>query len=184
VFSVSRLIIGSSSALDGFTAFAAEYFVLFAGVIVLRAWLRPQGLRAVLAMCAGAIAGLLVGDAVSHVWAEARPFVAGHFSPLVQHSPDASFPSHHLIVLGAVAAGAKHASRLLGVAAVLLAVVVAVSRVYAGLHYWVDVVGGFAIGYAFATLAWWAALPLRPVLSRFNSVFARVKLRPGAASRR
>jgi len=172
-------IIASTSSLDGFIAFAAEYFVFFAGVIVLATWLHPKGLRAVIAMTIGAVVGLLVGSALSHLWDEARPFVAGHYAPLVPHSADASFPSDHLIVLGAIAAGARHVSRLLGIAGILLAVIVATARVYAGLHYWVDVVGGFALGYAFATVGWWATLPLRPLLSRADSLFARGKPRPG-----
>src|SRR2546421_11267617 len=134
---------GRYSALDNVMSFLAQdviYLALLAFVVL---WFRRDGLRAGLAAGAGAVLALMIAGIIGAIHYSARPFVAGHYAPLFSHSDDASFPSDHLAILGAVTAGAWMGSRLLGVAAGLLAVIVAFARVFAGVHYVTDVGVGF-----------------------------------------
>jgi undecaprenyl-diphosphatase len=135
-------------------AFAADkaFFaalLVFAILLFHRAWLRA-GLAAVL----GAVVALVIAAALGHLWPEPRPFVAGHFAPLVPHGSDPGFPSDHLTALGAMTAGAWLAWRRVGLVLLLVSLVVAAGRVLAGLHYPVDVLAGFVTGGACASLAW------------------------------
>ncbi|HEY3883664.1 MAG TPA: phosphatase PAP2 family protein [Vicinamibacterales bacterium] len=91
-----------------------------------------------------------------------RPFIAAPSVPVVGQRPhDSSFPSGHAT---SSFAGAVSLARLLPQAAVLwwtLAVAIAYSRIYIGVHYPSDVVAGAALGIAVAllteTLARWRA---------------------------
>ncbi|MGH1591368.1 phosphatase PAP2 family protein [Methylobacterium phyllosphaerae] len=82
-----------------------------------------------------------------------------------------SFPSSHAMLsavtyltLGAlmtrVAAGARLKAYFMGLA-VLLTVVVGLSRVYVGVHYATDVLAGWCVGSAWAVLCWIVALQLQ-----------------------
>jgi len=93
---------------------------------------------------------------------------------LVAHGQDvytASFPSGHsmlsavtFLTLGALLAGAqqeRHMRAYVLALAILLTVAVGVSRVYLGVHWPTDVLGGWAAGAAWALACWALARQLR-----------------------
>jgi len=171
---------GRSAAFDGLVRFAAQD-LLYAGLLVgLVLWWRRDGLRTGLAAVGGVVLALIVGGIVGTVWDRPRPFVAGHYAPLFAHPADASFPSDHLLALGALAGAALMAWWPAAVATLILAVLVGTGRVIAGVHYVGDVAGGFAIGVVCACLVWWAVSPLMPHLAPIDDGLRRLHLRPAA----
>ncbi|WP_260986470.1 phosphatase PAP2 family protein [Paenibacillus xylanexedens] len=75
-----------------------------------------------------------------------RPFVEGPVHQLVAHVPDPSFPSKHASFVFALAAASFFIGRRFGLWMLLLAVLTGVSRVYVGVHYPGDILGGFLLG--------------------------------------
>lgn len=65
---------------------------------------------------------------------------------LVAHAPDTSFPSDHAILVAAVTVVLLSRSRTLGAWLAVFSVLVLVARVYIGVHYPSDVLGGAALG--------------------------------------
>jgi undecaprenyl-diphosphatase len=90
-----------------------------------------------LAYVGGLIAGRLYDDP--------RPFVVGHFTPLVAHEPDNGFPSDHLLLCASVAAVVVCFQWKLGLMLWVLTAIVAVCRVYVGVHHAVDVIASMLI---------------------------------------
>ena len=77
-----------------------------------------------------------------------RPFVAGEIIPLVSLQADASFPSRHTAVMAAAAFSfAFFKSRWYSLF-LCLAAWVGFSRVYVGVHYPLDILGGFIVGFS------------------------------------
>ncbi len=74
-----------------------------------------------------------------------RPFAAGHFQPLVPHIADNGFPSDHTLLSCAIASILFVYNKKLGVLAWVIAFFVGLSRVNAGLHHWIDVLGSALI---------------------------------------
>jgi undecaprenyl-diphosphatase len=169
---------GRSAAFDDLVRFAAEYLIVAALIVALALWLRPHGLRAGVAAAGGAVVALVVGGIIGAAWDRPRPFVAGHFTPLFSHPNDASFPSDHLLVLGALAGAAVMAWRPAAVATLALSVAVALGRVIAGIHYVSDVVGGFLIGAVAAIAVWLALTPALSFLGDVDGELRRLRLRP------
>jgi undecaprenyl-diphosphatase len=134
------------------TAYANEGIALFGLLLLGAVWLnRRAATRLPLARALLAGAGVLIAVALNqpivHAIGEPRPWtrVPGALV-LVHRSADASFPSDHATMAGAVAVGLLLAHRRLGLVATGLAVLMAADRVYVGAHYPVDVVAGLAVG--------------------------------------
>ncbi|MDX3215406.1 phosphatase PAP2 family protein [Streptomyces sp. ME02-6991-2B] len=90
-----------------------------------------------------------------------RPFVDHKgIDVLVEGKTDFSFVSDHATLTMAVAMGLFMVSRKWGLAAVAVALAEGFCRVYMGVHYPTDVLGGFALGTAVALLLAPAALAL------------------------
>lgn len=77
-----------------------------------------------------------------------RPFVVGHFTPLVAHIADNGFPSDHVLLTSVIAAVCMIFNRTVGILLWIIVVLIAFSRVYVGVHHVVDVLGSIGISLA------------------------------------
>ena len=162
--------------------FAAVYLIAAAALVAIPLWLRSDGLRTLVAAALGALLAVALTFAIGMLWDRPRPFVAEHFTPLISHAADASFPSDHLAALGAVTICVWLSSRRLGFVVGLIALVVAFARVYVGVHYVSDVAGGFALGLVCGAFMWWATSFAEGVLERADQLLVRCHLRPTSAA--
>jgi undecaprenyl-diphosphatase len=111
--------------------------------------------------------GVLLSSAMKLGFDRPRPDLVPHGTEVYTHS----FPSGHsfmsalvYLTLGALLAGAQESYRLKAYSiglALLLALSVGLSRIYLGVHWPSDVLGGWAAGAAWATLCWLLAQRLR-----------------------
>lgn len=80
------------------------------------------------------------------LWSDPRPFVVDHVTPLISHSIDNGFPSDHTALAASVATVVFLRRRSAGVVLLALSGLLGVSRVFALVHHWPDVLAGAAIG--------------------------------------
>ncbi len=137
---------------------------LVGGLALAVLWRRPWLLVLVLGTAA-------ISDAVSYglrewIGRERPPLVYSEPEPLVSVPGSGSFPSGHATIAFACATVIAWASPKLAVPAFLLAAAIAFSRVYAGVHWPLDVLGGAILGVLLAT----ALLKLVEVLRRSRRV--------------
>lgn len=125
------------------------------------------------------LTGWLLARLGQHLFPMPRPFSVGLGTAWKAHSDSAGFPSTHASVAFAFAfAVAACTRRWLPIAAALvLASLIAWSRISLGLHFPGDVLGGVVVGGASAWLV--GLIPPR----RWNSVVTRRVLHPLPASR-
>jgi membrane-associated phospholipid phosphatase len=112
---------------------------------------RPRGLLPWVVAGAAAAVGLDLLSA--HLIFDPRPFVILNITPLFAHSTDNGFPSDHSVVAAFVAALLWFIDAPAATIATLAAVVIGIARVYALVHWPIDVIGGWFIGAIPATIA-------------------------------
>ncbi len=89
-------------------------------------------------------------DVLKVVFAVPRPSSAGGGWFLSTPADIWSFPSKHASTSFALATSAVLHDRVLGCIAAVFAVLVSISRIYLGAHYWTDVVAGAVLGIVIA----------------------------------
>jgi undecaprenyl-diphosphatase len=89
------------------------------------------------------------------LWYRARPFVEQGFTPLIEHSPSASFPSGHATFFFALGTVLYLYNKKAGALFLLAAAILSAARVAAGLHWQSDIIAGAAIGIVAGVLVVW-----------------------------
>lgn len=168
----------------GFMEFLGEYGLLavlglLLGIAWFRARRRPDHDVAVAGIVWAPIAAFLAELAnmpLREFVDRPRPFLDHpEIHVLVEGKDDPSFASDHALLTMSLAVGLLLVDRQLGAIAVLVAVLQGFARLYVGVHYPTDVLGGFALG-ALIVLAL-SPLALRALLPAVRAV-ERTPLRP------
>lgn len=179
---------GGNAALDAVMKGLADgaeviFLALVAAWFVYGWWTRRRVDRVGAVAAVVAAAGALgVNQLISAAWNRPRPYAAhSAVNVLLDRSSDPSFPSDHAAAAFAIAVVAVLVCRRLGLLALLLAVLISYARVYVGLHYPGDVLGGAAVGLVVAVVV---MRPLRVVPEKLTDlcdfVLARVPWLPRA----
>ncbi|MEV3990723.1 phosphatase PAP2 family protein [Streptomyces sp. NPDC049837] len=172
LYDINGLAKDAPSWFDRVMEFTGEYGIMLAMVlVVLWCWwsVRRHGsaedsIAAVAGLVWAPLAAgiaLLVNIPIRGFVERPRPFRDHQgLEVLVQGKTDFSFVSDHATMAMAIGVGVFVANRRFGLAAIGLALVEGFCRVYMGVHYPTDVVGGFALGTAVALLLAPVALAL------------------------
>ncbi len=98
----------------------------------------------VIAIIAAAITLILIWVS-KHLFYSPRPFVVGHFKPLIPHAADNGFPSDHTAISMGAAFVIYLFNKKAGIILATLALLVGISRVLAGIHHPIDIFGSVII---------------------------------------
>jgi undecaprenyl-diphosphatase len=144
---------------DPLVAYADASELLFLGMLVLAFVLvagrrRQDVRRAVVAAGLSAALGLVVAQVFSRLVDRPRPFVSHPHAVhlFAHHAADAGFPSDHTTAAFAIGTALVLRFRGWGVTVLVLATILATTRVAMGIHYPTDVLGGAVIGTAAAVV--------------------------------
>ncbi|HMC68305.1 MAG TPA: phosphatase PAP2 family protein [Mycobacteriales bacterium] len=181
-FNVVRHFANSTSWLHGFMEFMAKYGIVFLAIALLVGWWigrrddSPRKVAIAVWSALAALVALVLVQPIANAATEQRPFVNHpEVHKLIAHSADFGFPSDHATGAGAIAAGLLFLSWRLGLVTALVAVLIAFSRVYVGVHFPQDVLAGLALGAAVAVLGIFIVVPL---LTRLLERLTRTPVRP------
>lgn len=112
---------------------------------------RSPLLRAVVVMACG----LAIAQLIGLLWPQPRPFAVGLGHAWIEHAANASFPSDHMTLFACAALSLLFdASYLLGASLLVLGIAVGLARVYLGIHYPLDLLGGLAVAAVSNSLVW------------------------------
>ncbi|GAC1490804.1 MAG: hypothetical protein NVS1B13_20670 [Flavisolibacter sp.] len=86
-----------------------------------------------------AIVSYLLALLFGQLYFDPRPFVQGHFKPLIVHDAENGFPSDHVLLVSIVAAVLTVFNKPISALLWILTIVVAYARVFVGVHHIIDV---------------------------------------------
>jgi undecaprenyl-diphosphatase len=168
---INDFFAGHDAVEDPLVAYANASEVLFLAMlvvafVVIAGPARQATRRAVVAAGLSAGLGLALAQVVSRLVDRPRPFVshpnAVHL--FAHHAADAGFPSDHTTAAFAIGIALVLRFRTWGTVVLVLATLLAVTRVGMAIHYPTDVLGGAAIGALSALLLYLP--PLRALVDR------------------
>lgn len=118
-----------------------------------------------------------IGYLISLGYPHSRPFVMGMGHTLIHHAPTASFPSNHMLIFSSIAFSYLFAQRFkLSLSLLVMAFLVAWSRIYVGVHFPLDMLGAFCVALftnILMQLIWqrYATIIMRWALKIYQSIF-------------
>jgi undecaprenyl-diphosphatase len=175
VYHIINGLAGHNHLLDSTMIFFAKYALEIYAVLFVISWIvlprkDIKNRHALVIAGFSGILALLINVVISHIWFRPRPFTVFHkgtFTELINHSVDASFPSDHTAGSFGFAAGTwGRTIKGIRLSFTILAIIVMFSRVYVGVHYPTDVIGGMIVG-IFASKIMWKFSPLLLPLTSF-----------------
>ncbi|MFI6062419.1 phosphatase PAP2 family protein [Streptomyces sp. NPDC051286] len=183
---ITELAQRSPAALDSAIRLWSDFGLALFALLMLAAWWRARSdtpARLAMALCAPlvVVAAYVANDLLKMAVHEQRPCQTLHAVTVEACPPlgDWSFPSNHAAIAAAAAVAILLTDRRLGAIAVPAALLMAVSRVWIGVHYPHDVLIGLVTG---ALVAWPLTLAARrcaPIVERLRET----RLRPLVTAR-
>ena len=155
---------GQNDFFDKIVLFSAEFLILSVFVVLAYFVIRARGNRQVaiknsVIIIFTALLAWACADMIKYIFSNPRPFLTlDSVNLLFEHGGYDSFPSGHTTIFVAVASSFMFYSRRLGLVMMFLALITGVSRVISGVHWPVDILGGFILGGGFALLVQYSYL--------------------------
>lgn len=174
---------GRSAVLDAIGIGLAQYALVLFAALLIAVWIWPGPIerrrnrqRYVLGALLALGGALLTAHLLGVFFYRARPFVDHTVTLLIDHPPDASFPSDHLAVAGALIVALwpiLGRTRWLWIG---LSAAIGLARLFVGVHYPTDVLGGLVIGTVWGLLALRLAPHVAILEQRVLTLLARWRL--------
>ena len=131
--------------IDLIATFIARYFfvipVVLGGIFFLK---HPWEIRKkMIVLSATSLPLTVIGIFIlNSLYYDPRPFITTPFDPIVSHIPDNGFPSDHAALTFLIAIIMYQFNRKIGLFLFFISIVVSITRVYLGLHHFIDILAG------------------------------------------
>lgn len=145
IFQQINGLAGRWACLDALGIFFAEYFIYILGGAALLLF-RKNLRRALWAILAVVLARFGIAELIRLFWLRPRPFVENNVNLLVEMAAKPSFPSGHASACFALSYIVYHYNKRAGIYFFIASALVSVARVFVGVHWPLDILGGAAVG--------------------------------------
>ena len=135
--------------MDELIKLVAKYAIVIPVILALVIFIRLKEKRTrieftILVLLGGTLS-LALAKVGGQIISDPRPFVVGHFTPLLLHADDNGFPSDHTLLASLIGFAIVPFSRKVGLLTLAIAACIGLSRVAAGVHHLEDILGSFII---------------------------------------
>ncbi len=161
------------SLVDTLAIYGANYLHIFL-LLVASIWFLKQVWEAKKEMAAWGVVALpimyILLFIAGLVYYDPRPFVVGHFTPLIPHDASNGFPSDHTLLCAATSSIVFFYNKKMSAVLWVLTVLVGASRVYVGVHHPLDIIASVIIAVVVSIFAWKFAVPALKKWSLYSNL--------------
>lgn len=137
-----------SEILDTLMIFAARYLIIITFLLItifaFRGNIREKKAFILAIFCL--ITAVVIIKIIHLFFIETRPFVSLNLTPLYPYDPDPSFPSRHVTMMTAITSAYIYFKSKWAMLFLVFLILTGISRIYVGVHYPLDILGGFLVG--------------------------------------
>lgn len=128
--------------------FGAEYiiYLTFIGMFIITFKGKVNERKALLLTLLSLPVVVIIIKTIHIFYFEPRPFVSFDITPLVPYKTDASFPSRHTSIMAAITFAFTYFKSKYSLLLLFLTLWVGFARIYVGVHYPLDILGGVLVG--------------------------------------
>lgn len=177
IFNYINQMAGQHNWLDALMVFLAEDIVYILIAILVLFWLtgREYNQQTAFFACLSATFAILLSKYVIGPWVNhSRPFVEHSVHQLISHAASTSFPSDHTTFAFALAFTVWFRHRKWGVLLLSLSLLTGISRIYVGVHYPADIVGGMMLAWISSLICIKNDRLLQPISSVFIGSYRKI----------
>lgn len=134
---------------DRIAVFLAQYsgYVLIGVLVVFILATKNLWLKVSLwALFTGLIARLVITEIIRFFYDRPRPFEVLDVTQLISHGPEASLPSGHAAFYFALSLFVFFINKKIGALFLSVTILMGLGRIFAGIHYPLDILAGFGVG--------------------------------------
>lgn len=142
--------------LDTLMVFFADYLIFICFFLVVFSWFKKDinNKKGLLLSILSLMVGFLIIKSIVFIYFEPRPFITYPIVPLINHAADDSFPSDHTSILAILTFSFLFYKTRLSKFLLLSTILTGFSRIYVGVHYPLDILGGFLVGILSVSISW------------------------------
>jgi undecaprenyl-diphosphatase len=149
IFRVVNNFANNSKILDFIGIFFAEHLLWIAvGILIILFLIKKTRFTAICAASSIILGRLMITEIIKRLYSSPRPYlVLDNVNKLINENHDyQSFPSGHAAIFFALATAIYFFHKKWGIGCFVIAILVAISRIFIGVHWPTDVLAGALIG--------------------------------------
>ncbi len=145
-FFVINQFAGKSPYLDTFMIFSAQLLIFIVPAVIIYLLFTGRRELAILVFLSSFLSGA-ISMSIGALYYHPRPFALGLGTTLIVHAPDSSFPSDHTsVAFGFALYFLISGNRRSGAVFISIASLIAIARIFCGVHFPFDIIGGILVG--------------------------------------
>jgi len=145
IFQQINGLAGRWNFLDGAGIFFAQYFEY--ALVGFTLFFLRKNFRVILsAFSAAVLARFGIVELIRLFWSRARPFIGNNVNLLIGHENTSSFPSGHAAFYFGLSTVVYFYNKKAGIAFFAASFLVSIARIFVGVHWPTDVLGGAIVG--------------------------------------
>ncbi|MEH6852745.1 Undecaprenyl-diphosphatase [Bacillus sp. 491mf] len=175
---------GSSALLDKVMIFITNSAPYVTMILMFSLWFsnsqKEEAIRkqyTVLYTALSVCIALLLNVLIHALYNHPRPFVTYHVHKLVPHAADSSFVSDHAVLVFSIAFTMILRGEAWKNIALLWAILVGISRIYVGVHYPADIIGGAVLSFVTSALVVKYTNKVEPLARIVFQIYAKITKR-------